>query len=66
MNLIIGSIIVVVAVLGGFAAHGGQLLAIWQPYEIVIICGAALGAVVASTSPRGEGNETRERRDSVT
>ena len=46
MNLIIGSIIVTVAVLGGWAAHGGQLILIWQPYEFVIICGAALGAFV--------------------
>ncbi|WP_422126812.1 flagellar motor stator protein MotA [Thioalkalivibrio sulfidiphilus] len=50
MNLILGAIIVVVAVLGGFVAHGGQLLAIWQPYEVVIICGAALGAFIISNS----------------
>ncbi|WP_018953880.1 flagellar motor stator protein MotA [Thioalkalivibrio sulfidiphilus] len=50
MNLILGAIIVVVAVFGGFVAHGGQLLAIWQPYEVVIICGAALGAFVISNS----------------
>lgn len=48
MNLILGSVIVMAAVLGGFMAHGGQLLAIWQPYEIVIICGAALGAFIIS------------------
>ena len=48
MNLIIGAIIVVVSVLGGFMAHGGELLAIWQPFEVVIICGAALGAFVIS------------------
>lgn len=50
MNLILGAIIVVVAVFGGFVAHGGQLLAIWQPYEVVIICGAALGAFIISNS----------------
>lgn len=48
MNLIIGAIIVVASVLGGFMAHGGELLAIWQPFEVVIICGAALGAFVIS------------------
>lgn len=46
MNLIIGSIVVIVCVFGGFMAHGGQLLAIWQPYELVIIGGAAIGAFV--------------------
>lgn len=46
MNLIVGSIVVIVCVFGGFMAHGGQLLAIWQPYELVIIGGAAIGAFV--------------------
>lgn len=44
MNLIIGIIVVLGCVFGGFAAHGGQLLALWQPSEIVIIGGAAIGA----------------------
>ncbi|MFW5453165.1 flagellar motor stator protein MotA [Thioalkalivibrio sulfidiphilus] len=50
MNLILGAIIVTVSVLGGFMAHGGKLLAIWQPFEVVIICGAALGAFIISNS----------------
>ena len=48
MNLILGAIVVMASVLGGFMAHGGKLLAIWQPFEIVIICGAALGAFIIS------------------
>lgn len=44
MNLIVGSLIVTFSVFGGFVMHGGQLMAIWQPYEVVIICGAAFGA----------------------
>ena len=46
MNLIIGIVVVMGCVLGGFAAHGGQLLALWQPFEIVIIGGAAIGALI--------------------
>ncbi|MBC7983380.1 MAG: flagellar motor stator protein MotA, partial [Candidatus Obscuribacterales bacterium] len=46
MNLIIGSIIVIVCVLGGFMAHGGKVMALWQPYELIVIGGAALGAFV--------------------
>ncbi len=46
MNIVIGFVVVVVSVFGGFVGHGGQLLAIWQPWEIVIICGAAIGAFV--------------------
>ncbi|NKN33504.1 flagellar motor stator protein MotA [Marichromatium bheemlicum] len=51
MKLLLGALITLAAVLGGFAAHGGNLLAIWQPYEIVIICGAALGAFIIA-NPR--------------
>ncbi len=48
MALIIGAIVVFVSVLGGFVLHGGQLLALWQPTEVLIILGAALGAFVIS------------------
>lgn len=44
MNLIVGIVVVMGCVLGGFAAHGGQLMALWQPYELIIIGGAALGS----------------------
>lgn len=46
MNLIIGSVIVIGCVLGGFMVHGGKVLALWQPSELVIIGGAAMGAFV--------------------
>ena len=48
MLLIIGSIVVVISVFGGFVAEGGHLLALWHPFEIVIICGAAAGAYLIS------------------
>jgi len=50
MRLIIGIIIVVVCVLGGYAAMGGHLEVLWQPFEAVIILGAALGAFVIGNS----------------
>ena len=46
MNLILGIVVVLGCVLGGFAAHGGQIAALWQPAEVVIIGGAALGAMI--------------------
>jgi chemotaxis protein MotA len=46
VNLIVGSLIVIGCVLGGFAAHGGKILALWQPFELIIIGGAALGGFV--------------------
>lgn len=46
MNLILGIVVVMGCVLGGFAVHGGQIMALWQPSEVVIIGGAAVGAFI--------------------
>lgn len=44
MNLIAGVIVVIGSVAGGFVLSHGHLGALWQPYELLIIGGAALGA----------------------
>jgi chemotaxis protein MotA len=46
MRLLIGTVVVFVCVLGGYMAMGGHLEVLWQPFEGVIILGAALGAFV--------------------
>ncbi|NVJ62155.1 MAG: flagellar motor stator protein MotA [Gammaproteobacteria bacterium] len=46
MPLLIGMIIVLAAVLGGYVLSHGQLVALWQPFELLIIGGAALGAFI--------------------
>lgn len=48
MLIIIGSIIVLACVAGGFVLSHGELMALWQPYELLIIGGAALGAFVSA------------------
>jgi len=48
MLLIIGSIVVIASVVGGFVLSHGELLALWQPYELIIIGGAAIGSFLAS------------------
>jgi chemotaxis protein MotA len=48
MIQIIGSVIVLGCVLGGFALDGGHLLALWHPTEILIIVGSAFGAFLTS------------------
>lgn len=48
MFVIIGFVIVLVSVLGGFAEAGGPFLVLIQPAEFIIIGGAALGALLAS------------------
>jgi len=49
MFIFIGMITVFGAVLGGYTMHGGQIMALNQPFEVLIIGGAALGAMLIST-----------------
>ena len=44
MLVIIGYIVVIGSVFGGFAMSGGHLASLWQPIELLMIGGAALGA----------------------
>jgi chemotaxis protein MotA len=46
MFVIVGYVIVLASVFGGYAAAGGHLGAMYQPLELVMIGGAALGAFV--------------------
>ncbi len=48
MIQIIGSVIVLGCVLGGFLMSGGSVLLLWHPSEVIIIVGAALGAFLTS------------------
>jgi len=45
---VIGSIVVLACVIGGFVLEGGHILALWHPTEILIIVGSALGAFFTS------------------
>jgi chemotaxis protein MotA len=47
----LGIAIVLVAVAGGFTLGGGNLLALWQPAEYVVILGTAFGAQVIAQPP---------------
>ncbi len=46
MLLIVGAIIVTICTLGGYAALGGHIAVLWQPFEFVIIGGAAAGGYI--------------------
>ena len=43
MAKIIGIIVVIASVLGGFILSGGKVAALIHPFEVMIIGGAALG-----------------------
>ena len=52
MRLIVGTLIVFACVFGSYAAMGGHLEVLWQPFEFVIILGAAIGAfIIGNTGP---------------
>jgi chemotaxis protein MotA len=46
MFLFIGAIVVLGGVIGGYTMHGGQILALNQPSEVLVIGGAAVGALL--------------------
>lgn len=48
MNVIVGIIVVLGSVIGGFLMAGGQIMALIHPNEVVVIGGAALGAFLIS------------------
>lgn len=52
MLIVIGYIIVLVAVFGSFAGLGGHLGALYQPLELTLIGGAAVGAFLAGNSAK--------------
>lgn len=48
MNLIVGAVIVIGCILGGYVLEHGHLAALFQPVELLIIGGAAFGAFFIS------------------
>lgn len=52
MLLIVGLVVVIGAVLGGYLMEGGSILVLNQPAEFVIIFGAAIGSLLISTPGR--------------
>ena len=52
MLIIVGAIIVVICTLGRYAALGGHIAVLWQPFEVVIIFGSACGGYIVG-NPKG-------------
>ena len=48
MGILIGLVVTLGCVLGGFMAMGGHIDVLIQPWEVVIICGAALGSFLVA------------------
>ncbi|HDY70918.1 MAG TPA: flagellar motor stator protein MotA, partial [Nitrospirae bacterium] len=52
MLALIGILIVLGAVVGGYLMENGNLSVLFQPAEVVIIFGAALGSLVIAAPPK--------------
>jgi chemotaxis protein MotA len=48
MTILVGLVVTLACMLGGFMAMGGKVSVLWQPWEYVIICGAALGTFIVA------------------
>ena len=48
MLVLVGWFVVIASVLGGYVAMGGKLIVLFQPFELVIIGGAGVGAYITS------------------
>lgn len=46
MLILIGFIVLLGSIFGGYVLAHGKMLALWQPYEILIIAGGVIGAVI--------------------
>lgn len=52
MLIPVGFLVVIASVLGGYVLAHGKLAALWQPYEMLIIGGAAFGAFLVANPPK--------------
>ncbi len=52
MLVIVGYIIVLVSVFGGFALAGGHVASLWQPVELLMIGGGATGAFLVGNNSK--------------
>ena len=46
-----GAILILICVFGGYIWAGGNLVAIWQPAELLIIAGATVGSIIIGNPP---------------
>ena len=59
MTIVVGIIVTLVCMLGGFMAMGGKVGVIWQPWEYVIICGSAFGTFIVANPLKSRLPSTR-------
>ena len=65
MRLIVGILVVVLSVFGGYAASGAHMAVLFQPFEFIIILGAAAGSFVIAKSAESAERHRRRVRHAV-
>jgi chemotaxis protein MotA len=50
MLYVVGFLVIILSVAGGYVMHGGILRVLWQPAEFIIILGAAFGSFLIANS----------------
>jgi chemotaxis protein MotA len=53
MFVIVGYVVVLGSIFGGYVLAGGHLGGLWQPLEVLMIAGGAIGAFIAANSMHG-------------
>ena len=48
LSFLIGMVVAIGSLLGGYAAMGGHMVVLWQPYDFIIIGGSALGTFIVA------------------
>lgn len=66
MTIVIGLIIALVSLIGGFAALGGKVSVLWQPWEFVIIMGVALGTYIVANPLKAISDSMRSISEALT
>ncbi len=52
MLVLVGYVLVILSVIGGFALAGGHVASLLQPIEVLMIAGAAAGAFIVGNTPK--------------
>lgn len=52
MLVVIGWVLAAACVIISFLGSGGHVAVLWQPFEVLVICGGALGAFLASNNKK--------------
>lgn len=65
MTIILGLIIAAVSLIGGFSALGGKVTVLWQPWELVIIIGIAIGTFFVANPMKSIVDTLRATREAL-